>query len=242
LRNLLSAIRFLTLLPAGRAADFQPARMLPYFPLVGLLVGLLLAVFDRLAATLLSPAVAAVLDVVFLAVVSGGLHLDGLGDTADGLFSHRSREKCLAIMRDSRAGVMAVIAVVCTLAVKAAALTTVEGHRFLALLIVPSYSRSSMLLGIRLLPYGRPEGGIGTGFFQETPPPTAFAALALPFLLSLLLGWRAIALNGAFAVYVAGVLVFYRRRLGCVTGDMLGALCETCEAALFLALAAGNGF
>ena len=106
LNRLIAAIQFLTILPAGKAERYDPRNMIPYFPVVGIILGALVSAFDQAAMQLWSPPTAAVLDVVLLLVLTAGLHLDGLGDTADGLLGHRSREQALLIMKDSRIGMM----------------------------------------------------------------------------------------------------------------------------------------
>jgi len=84
-RGLTSAIRFLTLVPAGRPDDFDARAALPFFPVTGLLIGACVAVVDAAAVYLWPLQTAALVDVIFLAVITGALHLDGLADTADGM-------------------------------------------------------------------------------------------------------------------------------------------------------------
>jgi adenosylcobinamide-GDP ribazoletransferase len=236
-----SAIQFLTALPAGKAGEFDAAGMVPWFPAVGLLLGGLLALFDCLAARWWGPATAAVLDVVLLAVMTGAFHLDGLGDTADGLFSHRPKEKMLEIMKDSRIGAMGVVAICAVLAVKWAGLSGLRDHRLLVLILVPAYARCAILLAMRFLEYGRPGGGLGLPFFGRRIGLGRFWGLAATLALSLGLGPQAVRLNLAFFLMAAAAIGYYRRRLGCVTGDMLGALTEVTEAGLFLLASMGGG-
>lgn len=139
-------------------------------------------------------------------------------------------------MKDSRVGAMGVVAVVLCLALKAVALAELSSGRFLAILLVPAYARGSMLFGLRALPYGRKQR-TGKGFFGGTFSDTAFLGLALPALLSLGLGFRVLVLHGAFLAVSLAMVWYYRRRLGCVTGDMLGAMAEVSETAMFVALA-----
>ncbi len=98
-----------------------------------------------------------------------------------------------------------------------------------------------MLFGIRFLEYGRAESGTGHGIFAEKLAISSFWGLIIPVALSLFLGWRAVVLNLGFVVIVTCTLGFYRRRIGCITGDMLGALTEVTEAGLFLLAAAWWG-
>ncbi|MCF8085796.1 MAG: adenosylcobinamide-GDP ribazoletransferase [Desulfohalobiaceae bacterium] len=240
MRRFLGALRFMTSLPLGRggADSFQPQGMGPYFPLVGIGLGLILALADGLFLTLWSGPVAAWLDVVLLILLTGALHLDGLGDAADGLFSHRGRAEALEIMKDTRVGVMGLVAVIAVLGIKWGGILGLEQGRWLALILVPGYSRSSLLLAMRFLPYGRPEGGLGSEFCRIGPGWRSFWGLGLLVACSLFLGWGALVLNAAFAGLTFLILWFYARRIGCITGDTLGAMNEVLEAGLFLALAA----
>jgi len=233
-----AALQFLTALPMDRNFGFEPRKMVPYFPVVGLLLGGVLFLLDRGFLSLWPPAAASLLDVIALAALTGALHLDGLGDTADGLYGRRSRREALAIMKDSRIGAMGLIAVVACLALKWAGIWALGPQRGLLLILVPAYARCGILFGMRALPYGRPEGGTGSAFFHETVGLSAFWGLVPLVGLSVLLGWRCLVLNGAFVAIIVVTLLFYQRRVGCITGDMLGALTEILEAGLFLAVSA----
>lgn len=240
MRNLISALQFITILPLGKAEAFEPPKMIPYFPLVGILLGLLVALFDTLVAGFWTPQVVALLDVLLLAVLTGAFHLDGLADTADGLFSPRTRDQALEIMKDSRIGVMGLVAILFGLALKWGGIANLEAHRTILLIMIPAYARAGILFGMRYLPYGRPDG-TGRPFFKEKLSIKSFWGLILPVGLSLIIGLKAIWLNLAFAVIIASILFFYKKRMGCITGDMLGAMTEITEAGLFLLISIGKG-
>ena len=241
MKNFRSAIQFMTTFPAGRVGEFDPAGMVPWFPVVGLLLGGALALSDALLVRWWRLPTVAVLEVVLLAAMTGAFHLDGLGDTADGLFSHRSREKILEIIKDSRIGSMGVVAICSVMAVKWAGLSALEDHRTLMLILVPAYARSAILLAMRFLQYGRPAGGLGLPFFSRRLGLRRFWGVAVTLALSIGLGPRVVWLNLAFFLIAAAVIGYYSKRLGCITGDMLGALTEITEAALFLVAAVGGG-
>ena len=240
MRHFISAIQFITIIPVGRADTFEPPKMIPYFPLVGLSLGLLTALFDQLATALWSRPVASLLDVLFLAVLTGAFHLDGLGDAADGLLGQRSKEKVLTIMKDSRLGTMGLVAIVFGLALKWAGIAGLDANRALLLIIVPAYARAGMLFGMRFLEYGRPDGGTGVDFFKSKLEWTAFWGLAAPVVLSVFLGWTAFWLNLSFVALTAVLIWYYKRRVGCITGDMLGAMAEILESGLFLLVSMGG--
>jgi len=213
--------------------------MIKHFPVVGLILGGMLIVFDMGVSHLWAPSVVAILDVVFLVVVTGAFHLDGLGDAADGLFSHRSKKRALEIMKDSRTGMMGLVAVFCILAIKTAGIYSVKTggtcfQTLALLLIIPSYSRSAMIFGIKFLNYGRKEAGTGLDLFEKRIRLKDFVFVLIPVIISLFLGYRCLVLNFVFLVTLVLVLGFYKKRLNCITGDMLGALNEIMEAVLFL--------
>ena len=108
------------------------------------------------------------------------------------------------------------------------------------MILVPAYARGGMIFGIRFLEYGRPDGGTGLEFFKEKPGNTAFGGMILPVMLSIFLGWKAVWLNAGFFVLIVSLLYYYKKRLGCITGDMLGAITEITESGLFLLVSIGG--
>ena len=234
MKRLIAALQFLTIIPLGKSAIYDPKGMVPFFPVVGIIIGGLLSIVDYIALIFWPDPVTAVLDVVFLVVITAALHLDGLGDTADGVLGHRNREKALMIMKDSRIGVMGLMAIVCTLAVKWGGIMHMSNHRMLLLVLIPAFARSGMIFGIRFLKYGRPEGGTGYDVFGEPLKWSAFQWMLIPITLSIFLGWKGIWLNLIFAVLTISIIFYYKKRMGCITGDMLGAMTEITESLLFL--------
>jgi len=239
MKHLLSALQFLTILPCGRPRVFDAPKTIPYFPVAGLVIGSMLVLCDYVFSMVWPVTVVSVLDVLLLAILSGGLHLDGLGDTADGLLSHRSLDQALTIMRDSRIGVMGLVAIVFILSIKWASLQSLVKHRALYLFIIPAYSRGAMMFGIKFLRYGRPQGGMGTDFFSDKPRIYALSIIFLPLFLSFWVGWSAVFFNSLFIFMTVLILFYYKRRMDCITGDMLGAMAEVEETGLFLAACIG---
>jgi adenosylcobinamide-GDP ribazoletransferase len=237
MKSFIAAIQFLTILPLGTKGTYAPRSMIPWFPIVGLLVGGLLALFDMVISRLWAPPAAAVLDVIVLMGVTGALHLDGLGDTADGLYGQRPAARSLEIMKDSRIGAMALVTVAACLALKWGGLAVLESRRVLLLALIPAYARSAMLFGIRALPYGRNREGTGYDLFESPLGWRDFIGVLVVGVFSLLLGWPAIFLNLAFILLVWMILIYYRRKIGCITGDMLGAMAEVTESTLFFLMA-----
>lgn len=236
--NLFAALSFLTILPAPGVKRTVGEGTLPWFPVIGLVIGGLLFLFDLILGRLLPVQITSLFSVLFLAVITGGLHLDGLADTADGLFSHRSRGEALRIMKTSDIGVMGALALFFILGLKwlAIAHTSREGWSTLACFILPpAYARTAMLFGTYFLPYARKEGGTGRDFVNRKGGISRFWGVAPLLALPLLVGLKAFFwLNAAFLLMTAAVLAFYRRKVGGITGDMLGALGEVVETTLFL--------
>lgn len=240
MKSFIAAVRFITVLPLGRAGTYDPRGMIPYFPVVGLLLGVIISVFDRLIINIWSQPVVSLLDVILLVCLTGALHIDGLGDTADGLYGNRPRERALEIMKDSRIGVMGLTTIVCGLAVKWAGITELGAHRHLLLVIIPAYARGGMVFAIRFLDYIRPEDGIGRDLFDEPLRVSDFCGILVPVALSIIIGWNAVILNVAFVMITIAIIGFYKKRVGGVTGDMLGATTEILESFLFLIVSVGG--
>jgi adenosylcobinamide-GDP ribazoletransferase len=233
MKGFFAALQFLTVfpLPRGLAPDKEALKKAPpFFPVVGLLAGLLVASIDRLLGIMLPTAVVSVIATILLMAFSGALHTDGLADTADGLFSSRPRERMLEIMRDSRTGPMGVVAIVSVVALKIAAIATLPATaRFWTLAMMPIAGRSALLVVMATLPYARQEGLVAI-FHLRRP---AFAiAWALTFLLTA--GWAGGGMHGVIAgassfIFVLLFTFYLRRKLGGFTGDTLGAACELTE-------------
>ncbi|BCB28058.1 adenosylcobinamide-GDP ribazoletransferase [Sulfurimicrobium lacus] len=239
MKALLLAIQFLTRLPTPALADLAPrdwGRSALFYPLVGLLIGTLLAALQFAIGASAAPLQAALLLTVWV-LLTGGLHLDGLADTADAwVGGHGDRQRTLDIMKDPRSGPAAVSAIVLVLLLKFAALAVLLKSGFWpALLLAPLLGRASLLGMLLSTPYVR-AGGMGAAIAGHLPRKAALilllaTALGVCFAAD---GWKAL-----LAVLVVGFLLrrAFLARLDGMTGDMLGAAVELSEAAALLALA-----
>ncbi|HZS41330.1 MAG TPA: adenosylcobinamide-GDP ribazoletransferase [Polyangia bacterium] len=244
MRRLLAALAFLSRLPVPigelEAADIGKATLV--FPLAGALLGAIQAAAALTLGARLPPLLAAVLVVALGALVTGALHLDGLADMADGFGGGRTRDDVLRIMRDHAVGAYGVVAIVLVVAVKIAAIAALigAGDGWRALVVAAALSRwSSVPLG-RFLRYARrDEGGLGAAVTDHVGPAELLGA-------TLLAAGIAIGLCGArgaiwFAVAAAVTIAIgieSRRRIGGVTGDVMGAATELIEAAVYVAAVA----
>ncbi len=239
----LPAVEFLTTLRwhavPDRAAD-AVARSLWAFPLVGLGVGLALFGVERGARELFPAPAEAFLVVLAWVALTGGLHLDGLADAADGLFGGRDRADRLRIMHDVRTGTWGTLALVILLLGKFAALAALpmEG-RFAALVLAPVAARGGIVAAMAALPYARPEG-FGRSLHAAARGAPAVIGLLTPLLAGgVLLGPEGVGVAAAVLGAGAITLAYVRARIGGLTGDLDGALMECTElAALLIAAAA----
>lgn len=164
-----AAFQFLTRLPVKAEIDFSPdllKRSASYYPLVGVVIGIIVWGFAALTSMVLPPLPCAILTLVVWVWLTGGLHLDGWMDAADALFSYRSRERMLEIMKDSRVGAMGVIACVLLLMLKASLLYTVLVERNVSgLLLLPMvWSRWFMVHAMKRWPKARNDDGLAARF------------------------------------------------------------------------------
>ncbi len=237
MRAFATALGFLTVLPAGRAeprpGDFGRAAV--FFPLIGLLVGVALAGVQWCGRALWDSYIAAALMLGVGLLLTGGLHLDGLMDTADAIFSRKSRERMLEIMRDSRSGALGVAAGIVLMALKFAAYGYLEGPEDWRIIAVsPIIGRTVIVAALALFPYAR-EAGTGASFVIETKLRHAVGALVLSACISVaLLGWGGLLVLAAGLVVALLAAAYLNRLLGGLTGDVYGAINEKAEVAALL--------
>jgi adenosylcobinamide-GDP ribazoletransferase len=240
-REFLLALEFLTILRVRRNAGYDPAAIggsVAWFPIVGLLIGGLLVAADAASSWLFPVYLVPVLVLVASTVITGALHLDGLADTADGLFGGHTPERRLEVMRDSRTGSFGVVAVVLALLLSYASLLSMtDASRRAILLVAPAISRMMMVLAILRFPYARPSG-LGRAF-KDNPPRGWLVALGVLVLVISLAGvvWLFALLSIAGLGLVLLIGWFVSRRLGGLTGDIYGAIGVLVEVALFLIVA-----
>ncbi|MBP8613258.1 MAG: adenosylcobinamide-GDP ribazoletransferase [Firmicutes bacterium] len=256
-RRLWAGVGFLTKIPVPTwiAMDADSLSLSPpYFPAVGAIIGLGLALFDRLFAVLLpAPAVCA-MDLVFMFLLTGGIHWDGLIDSADGLLGSHTREDALRIMRDSRIGALGAITMVILIITKYSLLVSIpllspEANRltacprFQALMVSPILARWCMYLVMRVFPYARKEGGLGSLFARppkceetgdEETRLSVTTDLILPGVLTAACAMAIASARGLCAFILcslAALLGGWRMShfLHGLTGDTYGAICEVCE-------------
>lgn len=233
--RLLAALAFLTRVPIRRSFEgVEVGRAALFFPLVGAGIGLLQLGALRLMKPHLPSLVVAVLVVALSAWVTRGLHLDGLADFADGLGGGSTREDALRIMRDPAVGAFGVIALVLVLAVKIASVEALPSAE--ALVLAPTLARWTAVAVGFFLPYARGSAGLGAAMTGGAGRFELLGLTVLAAAISLLFPWSLAVLSWA-AVLIVSLLVgaIARRRLGGMTGDVLGANVEIAESCALVA-------
>jgi adenosylcobinamide-GDP ribazoletransferase len=230
------ALSFLTTIPAPAVPfiDGGLGRSAKWFPLVGLILGLILAGSHWLLGQVLPASVTAVLIIALWAWLTGGLHLDGLADCGDGLLVAANRERRLEILKDSRLGAFGAILLLLFLLAKVTAVAALPSPAF-ALVLAPVLARWFILIAARQ-PSAR-SGGMGDSFAASLTPKIFIIAAILPFLLVAVGGWRngQTVLAALLALLVTfAILRLARTRLGGVTGDVFGLVVEMTELMVLL--------
>jgi adenosylcobinamide-GDP ribazoletransferase len=241
------ALGFLTRLPVAPAewSATMWRASLSWYPVAGLLIGLLIMASGWLASLLFGPLLAGALTVLVMCVLTGGLHLDGLADSADAwMGAPGDRERTLRILKDVHAGSAAVWAVAMLLIIKTLAvadvLTAAAPSSLWGLLLAPAVARLMPPMLFACTPYARPEGGLGSHLpGGSVGLPCVLASIAITGLTLLSAGpLNALALIGAQLLLFAICRAAMMRRLGGTTGDTAGALVELSEVTWLLVWAA----
>ena len=242
MRSLLRAISFLTIIPVGKliGRDDQEedlAGSMAWFPAVGLIPGAFMLAIAYLSPRVLPPAPASFLAVLAGALITGGLHLDGLADWADG-FAGRDPKAILRIMKDTRVGAFGVTAIALLLIGKYAAIFAVVSARsdFAVLVLAPVLARWTLTIIAATSTYPRPEGGTAKEFVGKGGAEVILQATVLMVIAVLL----AAPLRGMiYLSLAAGAAWLFRqnsmKRVGGITGDILGADCEMVELVILMA-------
>jgi adenosylcobinamide-GDP ribazoletransferase len=218
----------------GEAADLRQA--LPYFPLIGAGLGLLLVGLDRALAPLVERPLRDFLLLATLVIATGGLHLDGLIDAADGLFGPGPAERRLATMRESWAGQRGACAALATLTLQYAALTSLPSESRLAgLLLAPTLGRWAIVYAYAAYPYARRTTGLSLALKRGATPAAAGGATVLALLIGGLVCWPlGLALLAQAWLIVLLLASLALRRIGGLSGDVYGALEQLVETATLL--------
>lgn len=249
MKGLILLFRFMTRLPIGLDPKFDSDELgkgMRFFPVVGMVIGLILFLaFCLLGRIIYSPMVMAVILVIIEVVLTGGLHLDGLADTFDGIFSYRSKQKMLDIMKDSRLGTNGGLVLILYFFLKVALL--VEGSSEfpavmpIMVLISPVIARLNSVVNCGAAPYARATG-MGKTFVDHT---NGVAVGVATILTAAFVGGATYLFELPYTILIIIPIVMIlgylfaklmTRKIGGITGDTLGAVVEISEIIVLLGI------
>lgn len=239
MKSLILAIQFLTRIPININIETKEdsfADSVLWFPLVGLIIGAFDALIYFLSAKVLDGMLPIVCAVLANVCITGALHVDGLADTCDGIFSARKKEKMLEIMKDSRIGSNGTLAVVFDILIRIAILISISSNMIIWLIFAaPIASRALIPLLMKLSVYARAEGGMGGLFLGKQ----SWSRTLIAFASGMLMVWLFLNFVGlaSFAGAMLAIILYrsyiYSKIQG-MTGDTLGAGNELAEIVFLL--------
>lgn len=246
MRLYIIALQFLTIIPLPfrvRCETSDLGRSMAFFPLVGLTIGAMLAGADYLLDPWFPPEVVDILLIVLLSAVTGALHLDGLADVCDGLAARGDRARFLAVMKDSSIGAVGAVGLILGLFLKYQALSFISPEfRREALFCFPMvarYAQVQLTVGSRRAR----QDGLGSVFVDGATARQFIIAYAVTLtFLFLLLGVPGVVIGIVSYVFTWLLKGWFHRRLGGITGDVIGCVSELNEIVCLLAILAWGGY
>ena len=239
MKSFFAALQFLTLFPCPTRIDYANAdvgQSAIFFPVIGLILGSILVAANFLLEPFASAGLSSVILVSLLAFMTRGLHLDGVGDTFDGLGAGGDRDRMLGVMDDSHTGVFGLVAIVLVLFFKIHALESMDVDRWRALLVATILSRWAMVL----LAYRSKaaKDGLGSRLIDHLQTKQFLLATLITLLLVTAI-WRrnGIVMMAWVAIFTTASKSYFHRRLGGITGDICGAVGELSETSVMVLLA-----
>jgi adenosylcobinamide-GDP ribazoletransferase len=240
--SFLAALQLLTSIPVSIKRQLTPAQLgkaTTWFPVVGLLIGLVLALVHLALSLFLPASVVNALVIVTLVLLTGAMHLDGFADTCDGMAGHKPVEERWKIMHDSRTGAFGVVGIVLLLLVKYISLSNIPAQYMTAALVfMPVVSRWAMVYAIFTFRYARPEG-FGKAYKEATRWPqftiaTIFTLVVVLCIMFIWLGIFGIITFLGIVICTTLIALHFRRKFAGQTGDTYGAINETSEVAALI--------
>jgi adenosylcobinamide-GDP ribazoletransferase len=224
-----------------------------WFPVVGLIIGAILALMNWVFSLFLPDEVTGGLTIILLVIITGAMHLDGFADTFDGLAGNKSAEERWKVMHDSRNGAFGITGMILLLLTKFLLLNSIP-QAFVAptLLLMPVIGRWTMVYAIAVYPYARKEG-LGKAFKDGVTRMRLIIATIITLGLAVFLAWWAdvdyyyiVAIGIAAIIWILIVAVseYFRRKFAGLTGDTYGAINELAEIGVLLivSIACFNGW
>ena len=248
MKGLIALFKFTTRLPLGNSSNFTEdgvGKSMKFFPFVGIILGLIMYTAHTLLSLYInsSMVIAAVIVVIYV-ILTGALHLDGLSDTFDGIFSYRSKQRMLEIMKDSRVGANGVIDLVIYFIhniIFLADLESIELPMGAFILLYPVVGRMNTVINCATAPYAR-TSGMAKDFVEQTD----YKGFLISFLITMgyayaVLTYFKLNISIISIVPIMAILGYYfarlmTRKIGGVTGDTLGAVLELTQVVMLFLL------
>lgn len=231
IKGFILAIQFLTRLPINIPVNFNKENIRKstfFYPFIGLILGSL-SVIPYYFLSSYNKDIATFLTIIIMIILTGGLHLDGLSDTADGFFSNRNKKGTLEIMQDSRIGAFGVLSLILIILFKYILITNIESNSPVFLILSMGNSRLIVLLQIAFKNVARPDG-LGDMIHSSKPRLYILSGSILHVILNIFLNIKyLLPLLGAFIIGEIISLYTYKK-IGGFTGDVYGATIEITEA------------
>jgi adenosylcobinamide-GDP ribazoletransferase len=236
----LGAVVFLTRMPVRTSRPLDTARSVPWFPIVGLLIGALVGGVAALLEPWASPYVAAGVAIVIGLLVTGSFHEDGLGDVADAFVGGWTREDRLRILKDSRHGTYGVVALVSSIALRFVALgalvTAGPKSAVIGAVVAHGLARSGAV-GTMLVASPATGEGLGSDYVAHLRRGASTVAIVVTSgIVAVVAGWWAAVALGAILATTVVMVAWSRRKIGGISGDVLGAIEQCGEVAVFVVL------
>ncbi len=237
------SLQFLTIIPFSKNIKVNEedlGKSMLYFPLTGLFIGGCLVGVNQVLSFLLPQSVVDGLIITFLVVITGSMHLDALADTIDGIGSGKERNEKLRIMKDATVGAMGVVAIILVLILKFLALNAIPGTlKNQALLVMPVMGRWSQVIVSYFSTYAGLKRGLGSPFITHV----SVSIFIVASIMAVLCAFCLFLVKGAIIAVIVVIAsffysLFFKRILGGVTGDVLGAGNEIIEAAFLIMILA----
>jgi adenosylcobinamide-GDP ribazoletransferase len=233
-KDFLMSLQFLTIINIKNDTSIDEkafGKMAVLFPLVGALIGILLAITSRLSSSFLPLSISDAIVLTGLIIITGGLHVDGFADSIDGFAGGKDKNDILRIMKDSRIGTFGVVGIVMLLLTKYLSIQSLQTDiKYLTLIAMPVLGRWSVLPMGLAFKYARADGGTGKAF-AESVKLKEFIMGTLIALTIILFIMRFKGILMLFVIFTATLIIgrYSDRKINGVTGDVFGAAIEINE-------------
>ena len=227
-------LQFLTRIPVPFKVDFNESKLakgIVLSPLVGLVIGLILFLLFTLFSFTGKFFISIIVVLIIETAITGGLHLDGLADTYDGIFSNRPRDKILEIMKDPSIGTNGTLALIFTFMLKTGFLFSLQHINIpFYLIVMPVMGRMNMTLSAGLSTYARKKKGLGESIIKNTGIKEAVIAVVISTVITVIfIKTKGIAAAVSGIIFTIVFTKYIFKKLGGSTGDTLGAVVELTE-------------